>query len=156
MTRRLVLLVACTVVVVLAGRNALAQQAPKPRKPSPRAVHFIKAVRVQLMRHDWKGLLAKADPQHLKTQRKMGMGDAQYLAELFGLHSAGNSIERAGTITLGDLARIRKVAIVSMTADRQGIVTATGYVVLADRVKLKLVMTIRPLGRRYVLFGAVG
>lgn len=156
MIRRFVL-VACAALTLFGAREVLAEQRrPTIRKPPAAAVSFYLQVRAQIAKHDWKGLLRHADPKHLETQRKLGMGDAQYLAELLGLHMAGNSIKRGDTVELSDLARITKVVIASYRADGSDVVTATGYVVLAGGSKLTLRMMSRRMGKRYVLFGAVG
>lgn len=147
----------CLVFAVAGSHTALAgNKTHKAVKAPPRAVAFYAQVRKLVERHKWPAVLKLCDPQHLKTQRDMGMGDAQYIAELLGLHSVKNDISRGGKLGFAELGRIVKVVIKSYKVDRAGFVYAHGFVVLRNRAKLKLEMMARRLGTRYVLFGAVG
>ena len=126
------------------------------KKPIPAgAVGLAQDVKAQAVAHDWKALLGRCEPGHRKTQKDIGMGDAQYIAEILGLHSAGNNIKRGKTVTFKDLGRIRTIKLETFAWSGAWVVV-TGKVTLAGGKTLSLTMMIAETERGFYLSGAVG
>lgn len=78
----------------------------------------------------WLSLTRFADADHKQAQVGRGMGVPQYVAELLGLHSVGNSLS-TGVITDDDLNRVRDLSF--SKAERSGnIVTLTGKATVSE------------------------
>jgi hypothetical protein len=118
---------------------------------------FIAAVKTAVETHKWKVLLALCSPQHKKEQlTEMGMGQAQYIAELFGLHTVGNNLVGDDeTIRTEHLARIQSLEIRDI-AEAEGSYVVIGYVQLDGGTRLRLAMLIGKENGRFVLTGASG
>lgn len=134
---------------------ASAPEAP-PLSADPELDAFARQVERHLEEHAWQELLAVSDPDHYRVQVvEHGMPEPQYVAELFGLHSVGNSIERGATLAWADLERIGSVELHEM--ERSGDAhRLTGTVSLDDGGTLELQARIRRTDGRYVLTGGVG
>lgn len=122
----------------------------------PAVAEFAREIERGLEAHAWGELLALPDPDHYRIQvSEGGMGEAQYLAELFGLHSVGNSIKRGETVTWADLERIEEVTLTRLAE------SATGYdlhgrVTLTGGGELELQGRIIEADGRLRLTGGVG
>lgn len=146
----------CGFFVVLAAFLFSAAAAADSKKPIPAgAIGLAADVKAQAEAHDWKSLLDRCSPEHRKTQRDMGMDEAQYIAEMLGLHTSGNNITQGKTLTYKDLGRIRKVKIERFVWQGPWI-AVTGKVTLAGDKVLKLTMMITKHEARFYLTGAVG
>ncbi|MBM4370354.1 MAG: hypothetical protein FJ098_01785 [Deltaproteobacteria bacterium] len=117
---------------------------------------FLTGVAQEIRTHDWEGLLRRASPPHYESQvTDLGMGHPQYLAELLGLHTVGNSIKRGETVTWSDLKRLDRVRFLELD-DGFGVIIIRGEALLADGSTLKLELWIGFLGGEHVLTGGVG
>jgi hypothetical protein len=87
---------------------------------------------------DWKGFLELADPQNVKGQKEMGIGQYQYIAEALGLHMVDNTLK--GDIT--KKATLEQVAKITLQRagepDASGAVSFTGTATLKNGEKLKV------------------
>ncbi len=119
---------------------------------------FVREVADLAEQHAWNAIDERADEAHRKTQiHQLGMSTEQYVAELLGLHTVGNSIDAKGDgIEANDLARIHEVLVeaVSLVGD---VFEAHGVVVLKGgaRLTFTLIVTTAPDGT-FRLSGAVG
>ena len=117
---------------------------------------FVREAARSLEAHDWQQILAIADRNHYRTQVvEHGMGEPQYVAELFGLHRADNDLKRGEAVRWSDLERIASVELQSVTSQGEqhlltGIVTLEGGHTLALQARVERVQD------RFVLTGAVG
>lgn len=127
-----------------------------PLTPDPELNTFVREVERHLEAHAWQEVLAAADPDHRRTQVvEGGMGEAQYVAELFGLHRVDNNIKRGERVEWADLERIRSVRLGSL--DPEGPPHALrGTVELRDGSTLRLRALVDRRDGRYVLTGGVG
>ncbi len=146
------------VLLLLVG--ATSGCAPRLRSPAfadtPELNAFAREIERSLEAHDWPSLLAAADPDHYRIQAvEGGMGEPQYVAELFGLHRVDNNIKRGDTVTWSDLERIESVTLqqVQPTGDRYRL---RGHVRLTDGATLELLAQILEQRGRYRLTGGVG
>ncbi len=78
----------------------------------------------------WLSLTRFADADHKKMQTGLGMSVPQYVAELLGLHTVGNSLN-TGAITADDMSRVRDLSF--SKAERSGdVVTLTGKATIGE------------------------
>ncbi len=143
------------VAFVICGASGRVWAKPSPNPIPPGAISLAEAVESLVPAHEWKALLARCDPNHRKAQKQMGMSDAQYLAEILGLHRVGNNIKRGKRLTYADLGRIRRIVVKKFIWDGSRI-AVSGTVELRGGGTLSLSLSIRKLGARYVLTGAMG
>lgn len=85
---------------------------------------------------DWKGFIEMCDPDNVKGQKELGVGQHQYIAEALGLHMQGNSLP--GDITRkATLDQIEKITLGRPTGpDARGEVTFKGTATLKNGDKL--------------------
>lgn len=140
--------------------------APAPAAASatdPRVVAFASEVVDLAERHSWNAIVERADEAHRATQiGDMGMTTEQYVAEVFGLHTVGNSIDAADDgVDAADLARLGHFAVtdvVDVPDDDRGARTdvhGTVQVNGARPLHFTLEVVVRPDGQLR-LTGAVG
>ena len=129
---------------------------PPPLGEDPALNAFAREVQADLEAHAWEDLIAAAQESHYRTQVvEHGMSEPQYVAELFGLHRVGNTIERGTEIRWADLERIEEVDLTSAsTAGSDG--TIEGRVRLRDGSTLELRARVTREEGQYVLTGGVG
>ncbi len=97
-----------------------------------------------------------ADTSHYRTQViELGLGEPQYVAELFGLHRVDNDIKRGEVVQWSDLERIESVRMRELTPIN-GQYRLEGSVILEDGSDLELQSLIGRSEDRYVLTGGVG
>jgi hypothetical protein len=149
-------------LVVLAGLfllmgSACRSHSPGPRlSPDPRLNAFVQQIAADMETHTWRALLAVADPEHYRVQvTELGMSEAQYVAELLGLHDAGNDIGSGDGIRWEDLERIEHVELHGLdgTGDHY---TLTGRVRLIGGETLRLRASVVRAGGAFQLTGAFG
>jgi hypothetical protein len=132
---------------------------PKAASPTARgAVDGFAAEVVALANRDrWDELLARAEPSHRDVQLdRMGMGVDQYLAELFGLHTVGNSIDPAGDgLDAADLRRVGTF-VVHGTRANGSLVEVFGAVEVEGQGTLSFTFTVIATPDGYRLTGDVG
>lgn len=117
---------------------------------------FARQVEADLEAHRWRDLIALAHPAHYRAQVfDHGMGEAQYIAELFGLHHVGNNIKRGERVQWTDLERIAEVDLERITTTT-GSPRLVGTVTLRDGSTLTLRAQAAREGGRHVLTGGVG
>ena len=117
---------------------------------------FIDRVHHALEAHAWQEIIGMADPQHHRIQVvEHGMPEAQYVAELFGLHRVDNNVSPEGPPGWDDLGRIRSVRLRELD-DAGERYRLHGEVTLADGRVLDLQATIARTADGYVLTGGVG
>jgi len=143
------------VPLLLAGCAPRALDAPLVTA-NPALAQFAAELQERLETHDWPAILAVADPDQYETQvRQMGIGEPQYVAELFGLNTVGNTISDHGRIGWSDLERIQQVRITSLTS-LNGDHELVGRVTLDDGSERAIrAQIIRPR-EHFLLTGAVG
>lgn len=129
---------------------------PPPLSEDSALNAFARQVQGDLEAHAWGDLIAAAQESHYRTQVvEHGMSEPQYVAELFGLHRVGNSIERGEEIRWADLERIEAVELTSLSRSG-GAATLEGRVRLRDGTTLELRSRVTREEGRYVLTGGVG
>ena len=154
MLRKITPLLACALLVLAAGCATTPQQ--QPLAEDPELDRFARQVARDLEAHRWQDLLAAADPDHHRTQVvDHGMPEAQYVAELFGLHSVGNNIERGERPEWADLERIRIVELDALDTEAHPH-SLEGTVTLDDGSTLRLRAQVAREDGSYVLTGGVG
>lgn len=143
-------------LVVLLGACRSSPDAAPPLTDRPELDAFARQVEADLERHAWRDVIAAASPAHYRTQvADHGMSEAQYLAELFGLHRVDNNIKRGERVGWSDLERIADVElerVVPAGADHQ----LVGTVTLRDGTRLELRARVVREEGEYVLTGGVG
>lgn len=120
---------------------------------------FLMAVKKDVETYNWDRFLKKCSQQHYKTQVVgMDMGEAQYIGEMMGLHSVGNSIKTSDILSFEDLEQIQRIVFDMENVDAETLYEGlTGTVYLKDGTSLKVRLYLRNLeGGGYELFGAVG
>jgi len=116
---------------------------------------FLKKVTQKFENHDWKGLQLICDPLNYSSQIDLGMGEAQFFAELFGLNYQNNSIAKDESITFEHLALVNKMKIHS--AKKNGEINfVKGTVALTDKRILTIEFMVQKIGDQYFLVGASG
>lgn len=123
---------------LLAAAGCQPRAAGPELSPDPRVNTFIAVIEKSLETHDWAALAELADSAHYHAQVvEHGMAEAQYVAELFGLHDVDNSIKRGETVTWSDLERIEDVTLheIDRAAER---LVVRGHVRLAGGEVLDL------------------
>lgn len=147
---------ALTALLMLLCTAGCAPRDPAPVSDNPRLNSFVQQVARNLETHAWQEILAAADRGHYQTQvTEHGMGEPQYVAELFGLHRVGNNIKRNGVVQWADLERIGSVELEKLTRSG-GEHQLTGSVVLEDGTLLQLQAQIVQVQDQFVLTGGVG
>lgn len=145
---------ASLLVLLLAG--CASAPVASPLSGDPAVDEFAREVAQSLEAHAWGELLALPDPEHYRVQvSEGGMGEAQYLAELFGLHTVGNNIKRGETVTWADLERIESVTLTGLTGSASGY-RLEGRARIAGGGELELQARIIESDGRLRLSGAVG
>lgn len=117
---------------------------------------FARRVTAELESHDWRAVIDAAQQDHYRTQVvEHGMGEAQYVAELFGLHRVDNTIKRGERVGWSDLERIESVELerISTTGSDPQLV---GTVTLRDGITLAFRARVTREDGRYVLTGGLG
>lgn len=116
---------------------------------------FLKGVTNKFENHDWKGLQLICDPLNFGAQIDLGMGEAQFFAELFGLNYQNNSIANGKPITFEHLALVNKMKIHS--AKKSGEINMVkGTVALTDKRILTIEFMVEKIDDKYYLVGASG
>ena len=119
---------------------------------------FVREVADLAEQHSWNAIVERADDAHRTIQlHQMGMNTEQYVAELLGLHTVGNSIDATGDgIDADDLARIQEVLVEEVPVVGDGF-EAHGVVVLKGGARLRFTLVvITPPDGSFRLSGAVG
>jgi hypothetical protein len=117
---------------------------------------FVQQLAADLEAHAWRGLMAVGDPEHFRMQvTELGMGEAQYVAELFGLHDVDNDIGRGDRIRWEDLERIERVELHGLDGDGDTHILI-GRVHLAGGGTLRLRASVVRAGGALRLTGASG
>lgn len=147
-------------VLLLVGACAVTKAPPHGAAPAltadPALDAFLHDVARALEGHDWDVLLDAADAAHYRVQvTEHGMAEPQYVAELFGLHRVGNSIEGTPPLTWSDLEGIEAVRLTS-AGRAGGEVTVSGEVTLRDGRVLALEARVVERAGGFRLTGAVG
>lgn len=146
---------AAALSVLLLASCASAPRA-SPLSGDPELDAFARQVEEDLESHAWQDLLASADPEHYRTQVvDGGMGEPQYLAELFGLHTVGNNIKQGEVVSWGDLERIDTVTLREVSGS-EGSYRLHGSVGLVGGGELELRATLVESRGRWRLSGGVG
>lgn len=87
---------------------------------------------------DWKGFVELCDPENVKGQKELGVGQYQYIAEALGLHMVGNSlpgdIKKRSTLEQIDRISLQRAS----GPDARGEVVLKGTATLANGDKLKV------------------
>lgn len=121
---------------------------------------FLRDVWSDVDARAWDRLLTRSDDEHRATQLDgMGMSPAQYVAELLGLHTVGNSIDAAGDgVTWSDLDALQtlKAAGTIRVPREEGPVTVQGSARTTDGRTLRLELLVIPTTRGWRLSGGVG
>jgi hypothetical protein len=128
----------------------------EPLSPNPELDSFAREIGRNLEAHQWQSILVGADPDHFRIQvAEGGMGEPQYVAELFGLHRVDNNIRRGDTVAWEDLERIESVDLqqIEQIGDRYRL---TGSARLRDGTTLDLQAQILERNGRFRLTGGVG
>lgn len=129
---------------------------PVPIADDPELNAFVRDVEGQLEAHAWQEILGAVEESHYQTQVvDHGMGEPQYLAELFGLHHVENDIKQGDIVQWSDLERIQAVDIQELTPVDETY-RLIGAVTLEDGTTLDLQARVSRVQGRYVLTGAVG
>ncbi len=102
--------------------------------------------------HDWKGLAKHFNVENRATQKELGIGDAQYLAEGLGLHMVDNSLP--GDIT--KFSALDQIASVKLerTQDAEG--NLRGVATLKDGSQLDVSIPVVSKGKGFEITPAVG
>lgn len=147
------------VVTVLVLIGFIAGCAPRERAPladDPQLDSFAREVGRSLEAHDWQTIVSMADTSHYQNQVvEHGMGEAQYVAELFGLHRVDNNIKRGDLVQWSDLERIASVELQEVTP-LNGQRRLLGLVTLDDGSTLDLEARIAEVQGEYALTGGLG
>jgi hypothetical protein len=127
-----------------------------PLSRNPELNSFAREIGRDLEAHQWQSILVAADSDHFRIQVvEGGMGEPQYVAELFGLHHVDNNIRRGDSVAWADLERIESVDLqrIEQVGDRYRL---SGSVRLRDGTTLDLQAQILERNGRYRLTGGVG
>lgn len=147
---------AFTALVMMFCAAGCAPRSPAPLTEDPGLNSFAQHVAHRLEAHAWQDILAATDQEHYQTQVvEHGMGEPQYVAELFGLHRVGNNIKRGDVVQWADLERIESVELQELT-HRSGEQQLRGSVTLGDGTSLQLQARVVEVQDGFVLTGGVG
>lgn len=128
---------------------------PDPLTSDADLNRFLRTLERSIERHEWKQIIEVADAEHYRRQVvEHGMPEAQYVAELFGLHHVDNNIRTGERITWSDLQRIDTVDLVSVSDEQPR--RLDGTVILSDGQRLRLSAMIERSGEEWMLTGASG
>lgn len=132
-------LLSSSAALLLVAATACQGRAPVAQlTPDPRLNGFVQSLEQALEAHAWEEIIGRADSTHHRIQVvEHGMPEAQYVAELFGLHRVGNNIRQGSSVTWSDLERIESVRLHELTRE-QDRHTLTGEVLLIDGETLQL------------------
>jgi hypothetical protein len=136
--------------------------APSTARADPVVDAFVAEVVANAESHAWTAVLEHCEEAHRNTQIGMGIKMEQYVAEIFGLHTVGNSIARAHDgIDDKDLDRLHHFVVTEVLDvaddgrgnrfDARGTVDVKG----GTPLKFTLEIVVRPDGQLR-LTGAVG
>lgn len=126
--------------------------------PDARVEAFTAEVLALAEQHAWNAIVERCDPAQRAVQiDEMGMTTEQYVAEQFGLHSVGNSIDAGGDgVDANDLARIGHLTVIDVTRGG-GITQVNGIVEIhGGRMLLFVLQIVVGADGRPRLTGAVG
>lgn len=145
------------VLMALAGFASCASRPEAPPLTEDAELDaFARDVGRKLEAHAWRDIIGAADPEHYRTQvTEGGMGEPQYVAELFGLYGVENNIRRGERASWADLERIESVELerIEEVGDRRYLI---GRVLLRDGTAMDLRATIVERNGRHRLTGGVG
>jgi len=143
--------VAAALLALAAGRPSGAAPAAPPPDVSP----FLSELGAALRSGDVAAALPFFDPENLAAQRKLGVSDAQYVAEAIGLHRearlAGKDVpEPDPWDAAAELAAVTRIVIEKVARDeaQPAAVHATGRVELRDGRAYALDLLLLPGGSR--------
>lgn len=147
MYRSLLLPVLC---LALASGCALLPEPDHHRERPEDLNSFAEQFRQDLLRHDWQLLLVSSDPDQYRARVVEGeTPEPVYLAEVLGLHEAGNDIQEGEELDWNDLARITKVVLNPVDEETRPFRIA-GVVTLKDGAQLRLSTEVRQIQGRFV------
>jgi hypothetical protein len=107
-------------------------------------------------KHEWKELLPLFDKQNRIDQHDMGINDAQYLSEGFGLHMQDNQLPGSATL-METLHQVSKIKL-----NRTPVSSGNGYeeykgtATLKDGSKLNVNLFVKPVTGGFVIDPPVG
>lgn len=135
------LLRSCMLALVLAA--CAPKTPPQAAAADPRVEAFTAEVTALAEQHAWNAIVELCDPAQRAVQiDEMGMTTEQYVAEQFGLHTVGNSIDAGGDgVDANDLARIGHLTVIDVTRGG-GITQVNGIVEVAGGRTLMFVLQI--------------
>lgn len=111
---------------------------------------FAEQFREDLLDHDWQRLLVSSDPDQYRARVVEGeTSEPVYLAEVLGLHEAGNDIQEGEELDWDDLARITDV-VLNPVDEETPPYRIDGVVTLRDGAQLRLSTEVRQIQGRYV------
>ncbi|MQA91257.1 MAG: hypothetical protein GEU90_13675 [Gemmatimonas sp.] len=142
-------------VLLWGGCALLPESEPEPRDRRD-VEEFTTDIREALTDHEWQTVLSNSDPAHYQAQVvDLEIEEPQYIAELFDLHRADNTIQEGDTLDWPDLDRIQNVdlAPTDTVGPPFGL---TGSARLESGEELELRATVTEVRGRLVLTGAVG
>lgn len=133
------------------GRAPVAQLTPNSELNG-----FVQSLEQALEAHAWEEIIARADSTNYRIQVvEHEMPEAQYVAELFGLHRVENNIRQGSSVTWSDLERIESVRLHELTRE-QDRHTLTGEVRLVGGETLEIRAWIVERNGQFRLTGALG
>ncbi len=117
---------------------------------------FLNTLKTNVEAHKWGPVFGQCSPMHYKTQIMTSkIAPPQYIAEILGLHSEGNSIKEGKKLGYEDLKRIKTLSYDTVDFDGK-MITVTGNTTLQDDTELKINLLIEIIDNKYRLTGAVG
>lgn len=124
----------------------------KPSGAEKALAKFVDGLESQINAHDWKGLMKSFNAENRATQKELGVGDAQYIAEGLGLHMVDNSLP-------GDITKMSALnQIKSVTLHREGSLDGEikGVATLKDGSELAVSIPVSAKGKGFEITPAVG
>lgn len=141
-------------LIILFCQSTLLSQNDLPSKKAFKS--FLKEVKRDVESYNWERLIAKCDADHYHMQVNVnGIVQAQYIAEIFGLHSVGNNIKTGVIVTYEDLKRIKKLKWKKISIE-DTLYKASGFVKLHDGTKLIISIMATYNNGEFALTGAIG
>lgn len=113
---------------------------------------FVSGLEKSIEAHDWKGLAKHFNVENRATQKELGIGDAQYLAEGLGLHMVDNSLP--GDIT--QFSALDQIASVTLHREKDGDGNIRGVATLKDGSELAVSIPVSSKGKGFEITPAVG
>jgi hypothetical protein len=144
------------VLVLLSGCALFPRGDPEQTSARTDLTSFTEEVRDAIAIHEWQTILSFSDPLHYRTQVvDLGIDEAQYIAELFGLHQTDNEIQDGDELDWEDLERIESVLLAP--SDAVGppyVLSGTATLTTGEQLQLRADVTV--VQGRLVLTGGVG